>query len=172
MIEAHGGRMVRAAPYLRRWVDMTSNKYFVAISAGLLGGLLALQAVVAAEPESAPAAPAAAAASAATPAPTPAASAPADVGAAVQGAVPAPAATSKADNAAAATAATAQPAPNKDDEIVCKKQDVFGSRVRKSQVCRTRKEWQMESQAAKDYTKGINKGSAPAPGGDTLPTGG
>jgi hypothetical protein len=169
MIGAHGGRVVRAAPYLRRWVDMTSNNYFVAIAAGLLCGWLSLQGAVAAEPDVAPAAPAV---SAATQTAAPAASTKADATTAVQDAAPAAGvATPKADSAAA-TAAAVQPATNGDDEIVCKKQDVFGSRVRKSQVCRTKKEWQMESQAAKDYTKGVSKGSAPAPGGETLPTGG
>ena len=141
---------------------MTNKYLIVAISAVLLGGLPSFQAPLAAEPSAAatPAAP-----------PTDAAAAPAASAAPV---APAPAAASESHSAAtAATAATAtQAAADPGDEIVCKKQDVFGSRVRKSKVCRTKKEWQMESQAAKDYTKGVSKGAAPAPGGDTLATGG
>jgi len=152
---------------------MTSKTIFLAISASLLCGWLSFQSALAAEPDAAPApaatTPAAsAAAQAATPPVSPAESA---VNAA-QGA-PAAAARTEATSAAASTAASAQPAAGTgDDEIVCKKQDVFGSRVRKSKVCRTKKEWQMESQAAKDYTKGINKGSSPGPGGEALPVGG
>jgi hypothetical protein len=137
----------------------------VAISASLLCGGQSFQAATAAEPDAAPVATAAPAADAA-------ARAVGTAETAAPAAQAAPAAAAKAE-AATATAASAKPAAaTGDDEIVCKKQDVFGSRVRKTKICRTKREWQMEAQAAKDYTKGINKGSAPGPGGEGLPTGG
>jgi len=130
---------------------MTHQNFINVISAGLFCGWLTLQVANAAEPS-------AAAASAVTP---PAAGAQAPVAAPMQ-----------ADNAAAPTAAAALPTPNPDDTIVCKKEDVLGSRVRKVKVCRTKKEWRQESQSAKDFAKGIDKGSAAQPGGDTLSSGG
>ena len=150
---------------------MTSKTIFVALSASLLYGWLSIPVAVAVEPDAAPAPAAAApAASAATQAATPAASTTDSPATAAQNAA---AAKTESTSAAASTAASAKPAAaTGDDEIVCKKQEVFGSRVRKTKICRTKREWQMESQAAKDYTKGINKGSSPGPGGQGLPTGG
>jgi hypothetical protein len=145
---------------------MTRRNIFVAIGTSLLCGWLSV--AVAAEPEAAPAA-AAPAAHAAAQAAAPAASATDSPATAVQNAA---AARTEAVSAGTPTAAATQPATSGDDEIVCKKQEVFGSRVRKTKICRTKREWQMESQAAKDYTKGINKGSSPGPGGEALPVGG
>lgn len=128
---------------------MTHVNLIKSISASLFCGWLAFQVVNAAEPSTAPASAATAPAAAAV--------------------VAAP---SQTDSAAAPTVAAAQPTPKPGDEIICKKENVLGSRVRKVQVCRTKKEWQLEAQAAKDFTKGIDKGTAPQPGGQALPTGG
>jgi hypothetical protein len=142
---------------------MTNKYLIVAISAVLMVGLPSFQAPLAAEPSAA-----------ATPAAPPPTDAAATAAPAANAAPVAPASASASESHSAATAATTgtQAAADPGDEIVCKKQDIFGSRVRKSKVCRTKKEWQMESQAAKDYTKGVSKGSAPGPGGETLPAGG
>lgn len=154
---------------------MTSKHLSIAISASLLCGWLTFQVVHAAEPDAAPApAVTAPAADAAAQALTPTASAPTATAGAAQ-ATPAAAATPNAASASAASSTTAAAKPTAatgDDEIVCKKQDVFGSRVRKTKICRTKREWQMEAEAARDFTKGINKGSSPGPGGEALPVGG
>lgn len=129
---------------------MTHQNFVKAISAGLVCGWLSCHLANAAEPNAAPAT-------------VPAAEtvAPAPVGV-----------SPKADSVPAPTPAVAGSTPDPDDEIICKKEDVFGSRVRRVKVCRTKKEWQLEAQGAKDFTKGIDKGTAPQPGGQTLPTGG
>ncbi len=151
---AHDDRMVRAL-VSSLWITMTHQNFINAIAVLVVGGWLPFQIANAAEPD-------AASAATATPAAAAAATAPA-----ADAVAPAPVATApKAENA------TAQTTPNPDDEIICKKIDVFGSRVRKAKMCRTRKEWQLESQAAKDYSKGVDKGTSMQPGGQALPTGG
>jgi hypothetical protein len=124
------------------WTAMTHQNFINAISAFLVCGWLSCQVANAAE-QNAAAAPAA------------------DAAAQARVVVP-----PKADSAAA------EITPNPDDAIICKKEDVLGSRVRKAKVCRTKKEWQIEAQAAKDFIKGIDKGTAAQPGGETLPSGG
>lgn len=154
---------------------MTSRNFVAVVSASLLCGWLSFQVAAAAEPEAAQAPAATApAADAAAQAVMPATSTASSPAAAVQSAPAAAAAAPNAASAAApaAAAAAAQPAATGDDQVICKTTEVFGSRVRKTKICRTKKEWQMEAQAAKDYTKGINKGSSPGPGGEALPVGG
>lgn len=130
---------------------MTHQNFISALSAILICGWLSFQIANAAEPN----------VSAAAMAP------------AADAVAPAPVATPPTiDSAAAQTLAAAPSTPNPDDEIICKKVEVFGSRVRKSKLCRTKKEWKLEAQAAKDFTKGIDKGTAAQPGGESLPTGG
>ena len=147
---AYDDRMVRALVN-PLGTTMTHQNVIKAISVILVCGWLPFQIASAAEPNVASAA-TAQAADAVAPAPvaTP----------------PTPA------SEAAQTLAAAPSTPNPDDEIICKKIEVFGSRVRKSKLCRTRKEWKLEAQAAKDFTKGIDKGTSAQPGGEALPTGG
>lgn len=137
------------------WITMTHQNFISAIAVIVVGGWLPFQVACAAEPNAASAATTTTAAAATAAAP------------AADAVTPAPVAT-----APKAESATAQTTPNPDDEIICKKIDVFGSRVRKAKLCRTRKEWNLEAQAAKDYTKGVDKGTAAQPGGQALPTGG
>jgi len=123
------------------------------------------QGLTAAEPEAAPAP------ATATAVESPAAEAPpaADIAPATAAPTGQPQADANAvkppstEEAAVPTAKAAQPATSDDDAIICKQVEVFGSRVRRGKLCRTKKEWQMETQSAKDFSKAIQKGSATQP---------
>jgi hypothetical protein len=130
----------------------------------LYGGLAVSPGLQAAEPQAAPLP------AATTPAPTATAEAPPVAASAPAATAPAGspqpgegAAQPQAVDGAAAPAAATKPATSDDDVIVCKQVEVFGSRVRRGKLCRTKKEWEMESQSAKDFSKAIQKGSATQP---------
>lgn len=145
---------------------------FAAVLAGLLcGGLAMFQGLAAAEPEVAPVpATIPSGERAIAEPPSPDASPLAAIAPTGQPVSDATAVQPPAVEPAAAPPATtthpstkAQTSASDDDTIVCKKIEVFGSRVRKGQLCRTKKEWRMESESAKDYSKAIQKGSATQP---------
>jgi hypothetical protein len=56
----------------------------------------------------------------------------------------------------AATAATTA----SDDEVVCKKLPVTGSRVQKEKVCKTKSEWRSESESTKSAMRDIERRGA------------
>jgi hypothetical protein len=79
---------------------------------------------------------------------------------------PAVAAATNADSVVTQDASAAT-----DDPVICKKIDVTGSRVRKEKICRTKSQWVADTKAAKDFVKGVERGTASQPGGEGLPTG-
>jgi len=146
---------------------MNTRHLFATILVGLLhAGLPVVQDAAASEPDAVPMpAPASAVPNPTAEVPAPQAGPPTDTDAPIEG--PQSSVTAvKTPAAAEGTVlqpAAAQPAPGDDEAVVCKQVEVFGSRVRRGKLCRTKKEWQMETQAAKDFSKAIQKGSATQP---------
>ncbi len=87
-------------------------------------------------------------------------------------ATPAATPASKEANPQAVQAAKAVAAAEDDDPIICKKQPVTGSRVRKEKICKPRSSWAADTKAAKDFLKSIERGTQGQPGGESLPAGG
>lgn len=75
-----------------------------------------------------------------------------------------------------AAAKSARAAPNAsqagDNEIVCKKIQVTGSRVRKEKVCKSQREWREIAAAARAMMKRNDRKSSTQPGGESLIPGG
>jgi hypothetical protein len=141
------------------------SRFAVAVAVLLYGGSGMCQGLAPAEPEAAPVpATVTAAERAAVDAPPAAVIAPTDAAPAGQSQADAIAAQPPSTEAAAVpTGKEAKPAASDDDAVICKQVEVFGSRVRRGKLCRTKKEWEMEAQSAKDFSKAIQKGSATQP---------
>lgn len=82
-----------------------------------------------------------------------------------------PAEPAVAEVANADSAAKPEAAATMDDPVICKKIDVTGSRVRKEKICRTKSQWAGDTKAAKDFVRGVDRGTASQPGGEGLPIG-
>lgn len=52
------------------------------------------------------------------------------------------------------------PAASDDEEVVCKKVPVTGSRLQKEKVCRTRAEWKAQSEGTKSTMRDIERQGA------------
>jgi hypothetical protein len=74
-----------------------------------------------------------------------------------------------AANGPAAAANTPQAG---DDEIVCKKIQMTGTRLRKGKVCKSQKEWRELANSARDMMKRNDRKRSTQPGGETLIGGG
>jgi hypothetical protein len=58
------------------------------------------------------------------------------------------------------------------DPVVCRKMDVFGSRVRKQKVCMTRSEWANQKDETQRALRDANRRNSTQPGGESLQTSG
>ena len=84
---------------------------------------------------------------------------------------PAAAAAPAASGAAAQTESDASTNLASQDEVVCKKYDVTGSRVAKRKVCMTRGEWTEYTRRTQDeYQRASDRRGSFQPGGESLGT--
>jgi hypothetical protein len=55
------------------------------------------------------------------------------------------------------------------EEVICKRQPVTGTRVRKVKVCRSKAEWAAESRQIKEALRSNERNTSTGPGGQVLP---
>jgi hypothetical protein len=65
--------------------------------------------------------------------------------------------------ASLAAYADAPPPGDGEDEIVCKRVEETGSRLKSRKICRTESEWKAMRDGAKDFMKDVDKGASTQP---------